>query len=277
MITAADSPPLNDVTTTAEPVWRVALEVFEGPLDLLLTLVQRQSLDITTVSLAQVTNQYLRYLQTLQYVDAGALAAFCEVAATLILLKSRALLPRPPEPEADEEADAAALAERLRQYQQVRRTAELLGERERSGLRAYVRVAPPPELPPQLDPGDVTVDDLTRAFESALAEVRVPPPAPDAEEVRPNRVRLSARLSDIKRLLVTRRRVSFREVLLGMQPTREFVVVSFLAVLELLRRRMIRAVQEELFGEIQLELRPDAEAQPGWTEGEGTFLDEDDR
>lgn len=264
------------MTTTVDAVWRVRLEGFEGPLDLLLTLVQRQSLDISTLSLAQVTGQYLGYLQTLEYVDPAALADFCEVAATLILLKSRTLLPRPPEVVPDEEADALALAERLRQYQQVRRTAELLGERERTGMRAYVRVAAPPELPPQLEPGTVTVDELTRAFESALAEVKLEPPVPETAEMQPNRVRLSARLGEIHGLLASRRQVSFREVLLGQQPTREFVVVSFLAVLELLRRRMIRAVQQELFGEIQLELRPGAEVPPAWSADEGTFLDEPD-
>jgi segregation and condensation protein A len=76
---------------------------------------------------------------------------------------------------------------------------------------------------------------------------------------------------------VQRRRVTFRELLLGAAaPSRELIVVSFLAVLELWRRRMIQAVQSELFGEIVIELRPDAESQPGWANLEETFLDESD-
>ncbi len=254
--------------------WRVRLEVFEGPLDLLLTLVQRQALDITTVALARVTDQYLRHLETLEVADAAGMADFCEVAALLILIKSRALLPRPPEPAPDEEADAEALAERLRQYQRIRQTAEVLGERERSGLRAFVRVATPPDLPPRLEPGDVSPADLARAFEAALAEAQVAP-EPEPPAVKPNPVRLRDRLGDIRRLLAARRRVTFREVLLGnARPTREYIVVSFLAVLELLRRTLIQAVQSELFGEILLELKPDAESQPGWADLEETFLDE---
>jgi segregation and condensation protein A len=264
------------VNASTTGVWRVHLEVFAGPLDLLLTLVQRQSLDITTVALAQVTDQYLRYLAVLEGVDAAGMAEFCEVAATLMLLKSRALLPRPPEPEPDEADAAEALAERLRQYQRIRAAAEHLGERERSGLRAYPRAAPPPEVPKRLEPGNVSLDELAQAFAAALAEVP-PAPAPEPELVRPNRVRLRDRLGAIRQLLVDRRRVTFHEVLLGdARPTREYVVVSFLAVLELLRRRVIQAVQTELFGEIELELKQGAEAQPGWANLEDTFLDEPD-
>lgn len=257
----------------APEAWRVRLDVFEGPLDLLLTLVQRQSLDITSLALAQVTDQYLRYLAALEFVDVGALADFCEVAATLILLKSRALLPRPPDPEPDEAADAEALAERLRQYQRVKQAAELLGERERTGLRAYVRAAPPPDIPPRLEPGNVSLADLTRAFEEALAEAPLGPEEASGPAVPPNRVRLSERLQDIRSLLQRQQRVTFREVLLGERPTREYVVVSFLAVLELLRRRAIQAVQAELFGEILLELQP---GEAGWANLEETFLDEPD-
>jgi segregation and condensation protein A len=248
------------LSPAAEP-WRVRLEVFEGPLDLLLTLVQRQALDITTVALARVTDQYLRYLATLEALDAGALAAFCEVAATLLLLKSRALLPRPPEPEPDELAEAEALAERLRQYRRVRQAAAALGEREAQGLRAFVRQAPPPELPPKLEAGEVSPDDLARAFAAALAEAAkvAPPEVGGPAAPPPPRLRLVDRLQALHTLLTARGRVTFREALLGAQPTREYIVVSFLAVLELLRRRLIRATQPELFGEIVLELRPEAQ------------------
>jgi len=240
--------------------FRVVLEVFEGPLDLLLTLVRRSALDITTVALARVTDSYLRYLATLEALDAGALAAFCEVAGTLILIKSQALLPRPPEPPPDEEGEAEALLDRLRAYRAYRRVAERLGERERAGLRAYVRLARPPETVPILDPGAASVSDLTAVFEAALAEAGArDEPAPTGT-VAPHRVRLTERLSAIRDLLLRRRRVSFRDVLLGERRDREFVIVSFLAVLELLRRGFVRARQSELFGDILLELRPDAPA-----------------
>lgn len=254
--------------------YRVRLEVFEGPLDLLLTLIQRESLDITTVALAQVTDQYLRYMAALEEIDAGALAEFCQVAATLIVIKSRALLPTTTVA-ADEEEDSEAqeLAERLRAYRRLRQAAEGLGHRERGGLRAYVRTAPPPDVKPTLDPGDVTVTDLARAFETALAEAARQAEPPPVRGVRAHPVRLADRLASIRDLLAAKGRVAFREALLGERRDREFVIVSFLAVLELLRRRYVHCVQAELFGEIMLEKRPDA---GGWLETEGEFGAETD-
>jgi segregation and condensation protein A len=236
--------------------FRVQIEVFEGPLDLLLTLVRREAIDITTVALARVTDAYLQYLTTLEAVDPDGLASFVEVASTLLVIKSRALLPRPPAVAVDEDADAQALVERLRAYRQYRRTAEQLGQRERSGMRAYVRVAPLPDVAAAMVPGEVSVAALAAAFERALVEASQRAEEPPAGgPVPPHRVLLSERLADIRALLVARRRVAFGQVLIGQRRDREYIIVSFLAVLELLRRGMIRAVQEELFGEIILEMR----------------------
>ncbi len=239
--------------------YRVRLAVFEGPLDLLLTLIRREQLDITAVALAQVTDQYVAHVSRLAACDPDELAAFCEVASTLMLIKSRALLPRPPAPEPDEDADAMLLVERLRAYRQFKQAAAVLQQREHGGLRAFVRSAPPPDLPPRLDPSGVSLADLVAAFEAALAEVEVEPPPPPAG-VAPPRLRLADRFADIRELLRRQGRVTFREALLGARRDREYVVVSFLAVLELLRRGWVRATQPELFGEIVLELRADAEA-----------------
>lgn len=239
--------------------YQVTLEVFEGPLDLLLALVRRAELDITTVSLARVTTDYLAYLARLEEIDPGALAEFCEVAATLLLLKSRTLLPRPPDTalEADED-DPDALAARLREYRRYRDVADNLSARHQRGLRAFARVAAPVEPAPRLEPGEASVVDLAAAFEAVLAQTpsRRPEPEPPPG-VRPYRYRLSDRLREIGGILLARRRIAFHELLVGDRPDREFVIVSFLAVLELLRRAAVRAVQEELFGHISIELRPE--------------------
>jgi len=238
--------------------YAVTLEVFEGPLDLLLTLVRRSELDIGTVALARVTSGYLNYLAGLEEIDPGALAEFCEVAATLLFIKSRTLLPRPPEPPPDEEADALALVERLREYRRYREAADALAQRQTSGLRAYARAARPVELPPRLEPGEVSVDQLAAAFEAALAEIgRREPVLESAPAVQPYRFRLSERLQDIRVVLLRHRSVAFHDLLMGDRLDREFVIVSFLAVLELLRRADVRAVQAELFGEIHIELMPE--------------------
>jgi len=246
----------------------VRLEVFEGPLDLLLTLVRRESLDITAVALSRVTDGYIEYLSALTEIDPGAVAEFCEVAATLLLIKSRALLPGADDDESEEDADARELVDKLRAYRAYRETAEKLAWREREGLHAYPRAAAPPDVEVQLQPGEASPDELAAAFERALAEAAKRVEPEPAGRVRPHRVRLSERLSDIRAMLAVRKRVRFHEVLLGESPSREFVIVSFMAVLELLRRGVVRAVQAELFGEIELELRPDAPARVLATDGE---------
>lgn len=239
--------------------YQVTLEVFEGPLDLLLALVRRAALDVSTLSLARVTHDYLDYLSRLEEIDPGALAEFCETASILLLLKSQTLLPRPPEAQLDEEEDDAdLLAQRLREYRRFRDAADHLAERHQRGLRAYVRVAAPVEVAPRLDPGEVSVAELAAAFEAALAEAldrETDEERPAA--VLPHRYRLSERLREIGELLLARRSVSFHELLVGDHLDREYIIVSFLAVLELLRRSAVRAVQEELFGRISIELRPE--------------------
>jgi segregation and condensation protein A len=258
------------------------MEVFDGPLDLLLVLVRRGGLEISCVALAQVTDQFLSYLSRLEAIDPSAIAAFCEEASTLMVIKSRTLLPRPPQVEPDEDADALALVERLRAYRQFKQVATGLGRREQGGLRAYARVAPLPDLPPKLDPGDVSAADLAAAFRAALAEAdrQAAAEPPLGPPVPAPRLRLADRLVEIRSMLGERGRVTFREVLLGGRTDREYIIVSFLAVLELLRRAVIRAVQSDLFGEIVVELRPEAAAAlAGGVAGtepqdEGLFVDE---
>jgi segregation and condensation protein A len=242
--------------------FRVALPVFSGPMDLLLTLIRRERLEISELALAKVTDQFLTYLRGIEAIDPDAVASFCDVAATLMLIKSRSMLPRETADADVEDADAQALLERLRAYRRYKEVAGQLGEREQAGARAYVRIAPPPESQPELKPGEVSLSDLAKAFEQALADVEVEP-EPDAGESAPTapRVRLRDRFREIREALISRGRISFREVLVGERRDREYVIVSFLAVLEMLRRRFLRAVQTDLFGDIELEARPEID---GW-------------
>jgi len=228
--------------------YEVRLEVFEGPLDLLLTLIRRQELEITAVSLAAVTDQYLAYLERLQEIDPGALASFLEVAAQLVLIKSRSLLPRPrrEEVEDDEEDPAEALAQRLREYARFKAAAQALQERSERGLRAYVRLAPPPVLPRRLDLGDVSLEDLLAAVREAL---EVQPMPPVSEVIEPIQVTMAGRIAAIRRALDRAARVSFRKLLADCTSRIE-VIVTFLALLELVKQCEIVVAQEELFGEI---------------------------
>lgn len=239
--------------------YRVKLSVFEGPLDLLLALVQRASLDITHVALAQVTDQFLRHVATLEGVDVGSLAEFCDTAATLMLIKSRALLPQPAE-DVPPEDDAELLLERLREYRRYRDAAAGLGQRERAGLRTFARAVPPDDLPPPALVGSGSPDDLAAAFRTALAEAMRDEPERPEPGIRPHPVRLVDRFTALREELLRHGQITFRQAVLGNRPPnaspREFVIVSFMALLEMLRRQAVSVDQDELFGEIVINALP---------------------
>ena len=149
--------------------YTVATPVYEGPLDLLLQLIEHAELDITALSLAQVTDQYLNYIHQMQ-VPADEISAFLVVAARLLQIKSEALLPRPPMREAGEEDVGEALARQLQIYKRFKELANWLDAREARHLRTYLRVAPPLKIEGRLDLSDITLADLMAAAESILAE-----------------------------------------------------------------------------------------------------------
>ena len=118
--------------------YTVQLPVFEGPLDLLLELIERAEFDITKISLARVTNQYLAYLKQIQEYQLEDLASFLVIAARLVQIKSEALLPRPPMREPGEEDPGDALARQLIAYKRYKQVAVLLSEREKAGLKTFL-------------------------------------------------------------------------------------------------------------------------------------------
>jgi segregation and condensation protein A len=231
----------------------VKTEVFEGPLDLLLHLIEKDDLDITAVSLVQVTDQYLAALRTASRLDLTALADFVAVAAKLLFLKSRALLPRSPggpAEEEDREAEEIArdLTEQLAEYRRFKEAAAYLRDLDERQHRSYARVAPPPVdwLPSGLE--RVTLKRLTKAFLATLE--RLPP---QAEPERLQRLLLSVgeRRRQIVEALRRSRRLSFSS-LLARSRTRLDVIMTFLAVLDLLKTGDLEVEQEGAFGEIVL-------------------------
>ena len=244
---------MTEQTVVAEP-YQVRLPVFEGPLDLLLHLIEREELDITSVSLAQVTDQYLTYLSLMEKPAAEVLADFLVVAAKLLLIKSRALLPQPPGDLSTEEEDVGEdLARQLIEYRRFKRVAESLRRREEAGLRAYLRLAPPPRLERTLDLEDVTLDDLVAAMRQALS-VTLPAP-PVSEVVAPVTITIADRIAAIRTALRTSARLSFNR-LLAEATSRLEIIVTFLAVLELIKSGHVDVRQDRLFGEIIILARP---------------------
>lgn len=230
----------------------IRLEQFEGPLDLLLTLVERRELEITAVSLAAVADQYLEQVRRLDPLPADELVDFLFIAGKLLVIKSRALLP--PEraaPDEEEEDPAEELARRLREYRSFKQAAAALGELEARGWRSYPRAAPPPALPPApLAPTPPRL--LLRALERLLLHAERRLPAEEVEGVPPPQPTISEQVALIERLLHERARVRFNEVIAAVRTRRE-LVVSFLALLEMLKRGQVDVTQTGLYGEIWIE------------------------
>ncbi|HET7010874.1 MAG TPA: segregation/condensation protein A [Anaerolineales bacterium] len=229
--------------------YTVRLPVYEGPLDLLLELIERAELDITKVALAQVTDQYLSYLRQLEVKDPGDLASFLVVAARLLQIKSEALLPRPPERAPGEEDPGDALARQLQLYKRFKEAALLLGARAEAGLRTYLRRSPPPRAEPHLDMGNVHLEDLRLALQRALAATSAE--AELTSSVTAPKVRIRQKIRLIFEALRDRGRLTFSSLVHRAQSRLE-IVVTFLAVLELIKQRQVQAVQPELFGDIEI-------------------------
>lgn len=236
--------------TTPPSNYTVQLPVYAGPLDLLLQLIERDELDITKVALAQVTDQFLAYIKVLDNLNIGDIADFLVIAARLILIKSEALLPRPPERAAGEEDPADELARQLIAYKRYKEIALLLHEREEAGLRTYLRLADPPKVEATLDMSGVTPLHLLEAMRRALA---MQPDKPMlGTVVAPPKVTIRDQIRLINRALRSGAgKTSFLSMLASAQ-TRMEVVVTFLAMLELIKRRKIEARQLEAFGDIEV-------------------------
>lgn len=235
--------------------FELELEVFSGPLDLLLHLIESRQLDVLTVPLSQMADAYVAHLAA-RPVPAEQLAAFVSVASQLILLKSRSLLPAEPIPvmvEGDEEADEEELRRRLIEYRSMRQAARALGELDMA-RPAYRREPRESDLPEA--PSEPLAASLLAAALAALARIREPSaPPPD---VVPREVTIGMQIAALRGAMGGAGRVIVQEVLAACR-SRTQVTVTVLAMLELVRRRQARVEQDELFGPILLELvSPDA-------------------
>lgn len=239
------------LSSLRDGTYQVRLPVFDGPLDLLLHLIEREKLDISAVSLAQVTDQFLQHIRALEQIQAEALADFLVMAARLVWIKSRALLPQPAQVEAEPEEDPGeALARQLRAYKQFKEAANALRAIEESGRRAYVRLAPLPELPRRSDIAAVTLADLLDAAGRAFAEL-APTPLPVDGVVTPFTLTIKDQIGLIGRVTAGGRPVAFRALLQNARDRLE-IIVTLLAVLELIKRRQITVEQAGMFGEITI-------------------------
>ena len=224
---------------------QVTVEGFEGPLDLLLELIEEQRLDVLTVRLGDLADAYLARVRALPELPAEEVAAFLVLASRLVLIKARSILPQPTAAELESaDADEGELRQRLLEYQAVRERAAALRARLDEGRRAFHREGGTPvELPPR--GGDAGA--LSAAWQKVLALART---AREQEMVAPGeRYSVEERALEIEELLRVRSSVSFSTLLVE-RPTLRFAIVTFLAILDLFRRGAIDLQQEALFDDI---------------------------
>jgi segregation and condensation protein A len=229
--------------------YQVQLPASEGPLDLLLHLIERQELDITAISLARVTDQYLAYLRVVQEIRPDDLADFVATAARLLLIKSRALLPSAHKVVEEEDDIGEDLVRQLREYRRFKQIAQLLQKRDRDGLHMYPRSVPTARLitwEPKLDLAGTSLDDVVGALRALLDEQ----PEPESElDIVPYNVTIDDRITQISELLRSDEMLTFGD-LLGETASKIETIVTLLAVLELIRDSRVSVRQETLFGEI---------------------------
>jgi segregation and condensation protein A len=234
--------------------YTVRTSVYEGPLDLLLDLIERAELDITSVSLAAVTDQYLAHIKGLAQLDADEISAFLVIAAKLLQIKSEALLPRPPARAVGDEDVGRSLVDQLKLYKRFKEIGAWMNARQQANLRTYLRVAPPPKVEPKLDLSNITLEKLVVAAQEAFAKERNKQPL--GVIIAPPRVTIREKIDLITRTMKDLGRSNFR-ALLNQGASRLEVVVTFLAMLELVKRYRIQARQEGLFSEIELDRMED--------------------
>lgn len=236
-----------------ESEYKVKLEIFEGPLDLLLYLIKRDEIDIYDISIERITRQYLEYLQAFKELNIDLAGEFVVMAANLIYMKSRSLLPvdqQPPDEEAEDDDPRWDLIRQLIEYKKFKEAAAQLHTRELEQERIFTRDGGPPatlmEAPLRL--GEVGIFQLINAFQNVIKRVEA---REDLREIFGEHFTVSDKIEIILQRVSAGGRLRFSE-LFGSIASRVEIVVTFLALLELIRLKQIRAAQANPFDEIEI-------------------------
>lgn len=226
----------------------VFLEAFEGPLDLLLYLIRRQNLDILDIPIAEITRQYMGYVELMKDLRLELAAEYLVMAAMLAEIKSRMLLPRPPADLDDEERDPRAeLVRRLQEYEQFKAAGDQLDELPRLARDLFVASAQLPPLDVQRREPDVLLDELLAAFAESLDRVQMF----SHHQIQREALSVRERMSETLEQLHSQQFLPL-SALLRPEEGRAGVVVTFLAILELLKASLIELVQTEPFAPLHV-------------------------
>src|SRR5437879_7034048 len=227
-----------------ETDYKVKLEVFEGPLDLLLYLIKRDEIDIYDISIERITRQYLEYLQAFKELKIDIAGEFVVMAANLIYLKSRSLLPldqQPPEEDAGEDDPRWDLIRQLIEYKKFKEAAAQLHDRALEQERIFAREGGPSSaLKGPLRLGEVGIFQLINAFQTVIKRIEA---RQDVQEIFGGRFSVSEKIDAILQRVATGTPLRFSD-LFGAAVSRVAVVVTFLALLELISLKKVRALQK---------------------------------
>ena len=220
-------------------------------MDLLLQLIEQAELDITKLALAKVTDQYLEHLRSLSDRDPVEVSAFLVIAAKLVYIKSSILLPSDEEAGQEDEEDIGdQLARQLIEYKKFKEISFWLKDRQENKLQCFYRVGAPTKYKEILDISDISTEDLVEILLNIYFQNENFTPLSDVVTITP--LTIKNKIKDIIGYFKTKRNSDFQEIL-GSNPTRLDLVVTFLALLELIKHHTINANQESLFGKIDLE------------------------
>lgn len=232
--------------------YKVKLDVFEGPLDLLLYLIQKEEVDIYDIPIAKITDQYLEYLELMKLLDLGIAGEFLVMAATLMHIKSKMLLP--PEPvegeEAAEEDPRAELVKRLLEYKKFKEAASELSHMESQHKHFFARVGPGidiEDLPKEETFFEASLFDLITAFTKVLKEI----PKEIFYKVVKDEFTVSEKIHDVLHMVIDQKKVLFTDLFRAAKTKFEIITI-FLALLELIKIKEVMIIQAEPFGEIEI-------------------------
>lgn len=239
----------------------VKLEAFEGPLDLLLHLIEKNKVNIYDIPIVEITNQYMEYIQEMERsTSMESMSEFLVMAATLLKIKSRMLLSK--EEKEEEEDPREELVQRLVEYKMCRYAAGELKDMSVDAEKVFYKPETiPKEIREYEEPirpleivGDVTLEKLNQVFQMVMRRKkdREDPVRSRFGKIEKEKYKVEDRMRDIRRQIQGLRRINFR-TLLDIQPTKEMVIVTFLAVLELMKVGQVTVSQESNFGEIYMD------------------------
>jgi len=227
----------------------IATELYSGPLELLLDLIQKAELDISKLALAEVTDQFLAYVREHEEADPEYISEFVVIASKLVQIKSEAILPHPPVHPPEEEDPGEELARQLLIYREIKNTTKWMQTRLDTAMRTHLHVPQEYPINVQFDLSGFELTDLVLALEN-LAKEDQNQLALDNAAI--PKLTLRKKVNDIVQFLRSRPNASFSD-LLGELPSRMDTIIVFLAVLELVKQHYIKIKQDSLFSEIQIE------------------------